>query len=156
MTDLDGSTRQVFQAKLEKDDDGGVFLAVPFDVKAVFDTRARLPVRGTLNGRPFLGSLFPYAGVHYLGVNKALQEAAGVHPGETVEVALERDDAPREVSPPADLAQALAANPAAREAWDKLSFTLRKEYSQAVEEARKPETRLRRIDKILAELTNRP
>ena len=111
MTDPDRSTRQVFQAKLEKDADGGAFLAVPFDVKAVFDTRARLPVRGTLNGRPFRGSLFPYAGVHYLGVNKALQEAAGLHPGETVEVVLERDDAPREVSPPADLAQGACGEP---------------------------------------------
>jgi len=152
----DDTVRQVFQGRLEKDDDGGVFIAVPFDVKQVFGTSARLPVRGTINDYPFRGSLFPYGQVHYLGVNKALQEAAGVKPGQVVEVAVEWDDAPRELHLPADLAQALSASPAAQAAWDRLSFTRRRENVLLVEGAKKPETRLRRIEKILAELATKP
>jgi uncharacterized protein YdeI (YjbR/CyaY-like superfamily) len=69
-----------------------------------------------------------------------------------VTVVLERDETPRTVTPPPDLARALQANPAAQAAWAKLSHTHRKEYAQAVSEAKKPETRARRVEKTITEL----
>lgn len=128
-------------------------IRIPFDARKVFGTRARVPVRGTINGHAFRGSIFPVGdGTHYMVVRRELREAAGVEGGQTIAVTLERDDEPRTVTPPADLARALKGNKAARAAWDKLSYTHRREYAEAIEGAKRPETRQRRIEKTLSQL----
>ncbi|MFL5731883.1 MAG: YdeI/OmpD-associated family protein [Chloroflexia bacterium] len=145
---------QRFQALLERDEEvDATRVAIPIDVHAVFGSRARVPVRGTINGFSFRSSLFPYGGVHYLIVTRAVREGAHVKAGDTVDLVLERDDEPRIVTPPPDFSQALAANAPARDAWEKMSYSRRKELVNTIEEAKKPETRARRIDKALAELT---
>lgn len=126
---------------------------LPFDVQAVFGTRARVPVRGAINGYPYRNSIFPRGdGTHYMVVRKELREGAGVKGGQTVTVTMERDDEPRTVTPPAELARALKRDRAAREAWDKLSYTHQREHARAVEEAKRPETRARRVEKTIAQL----
>ena len=128
-------------------------IRIPFDAQQVFGTRARVPVRGTINGYAFRGSIFPVGdGTHYMVVRKELREAAGVRSGQTIAVTLERDDEPRTVTPPADLARALRQNKDARAAWDKLSYTHRREYAELIEGAKRPETRQRRIEKTLSQL----
>ena len=87
-----------------------------------------------------------------MAVNKRMREGAKAKAGDAVEIVMERDDEPRVVTPPADFARALKANKAAQTAWEKLSYTHRKEYANAIEEAKKPETRARRIEKAVAEL----
>ena len=69
-----------------------------------------------------------------------------------VEVTLELDTEPRTVDVPDDLAAALAAKPGAREAFDKLAPSARKEHVRQVETAKAQETRERRIAKIVAGL----
>jgi uncharacterized protein YdeI (YjbR/CyaY-like superfamily) len=69
-----------------------------------------------------------------------------------IAVTLELDTAPRTVEVPADLAAGLAARPGAREAFDSLSYTTRKEHVRGVETAKAAETRARRIDRILESL----
>ncbi|HEV2704465.1 MAG TPA: YdeI/OmpD-associated family protein [Pyrinomonadaceae bacterium] len=129
-------------------------IRIPFDVQKTFGTRARVPVRGTINGFAFRSSIFPAGdGTHYMVVNKEVRAGAGVKGGETITVTMERDDEPRVVTPPADLARALKANRAAQAAWDKLSYTHRREHARAVSEAKRPETRQRRIEKAIAALT---
>jgi uncharacterized protein YdeI (YjbR/CyaY-like superfamily) len=91
-------------------------------------------------------------GKFMLAVNKELRAGARAAGGDTVSVTLERDDEPRIITPPADLARALRANPAAEAAWDKLSYTHQKEHARAVEDAKRPETRTRRIEKAIADL----
>jgi hypothetical protein len=91
----------------------GVFIEVPLDVPALFG-RARPAVRGTIDGHPFRSTVAVYGGRYYLGVKRALREAAGVAAGDAVVVELEADEEPRTVEPPADLAAALAGDPAAR------------------------------------------
>ncbi|MDT5272663.1 MAG: hypothetical protein QOH49_4849 [Acidobacteriota bacterium] len=121
---------------------------IPFDVEKTFGGRGRVPVRGTLNGAPFRGSLFRMGGdCHFMVVNRHLRAAAGVRGGETVPVVMERDTEPRVINPPADFARALKGNKEAQAIWDKLSFTHRREHVEHIEEAKKPETRLRRIEK---------
>lgn len=79
----------------------------------------------------------------------AARETAGVRAGDTVSVTLERDTEPRVVTPPADFARALETSEAARATWERLSYTHRREYAEHIEEAKRPETRQRRIEKSI-------
>ena len=143
-----------FYAVLETDDGSSAFVKIPFDVKTVFG-QARPPVRVTLNGFEFQNTLTPYGGVHYLGVNQKVRAAAGVKIGDRVEVTVAADDAPRTVKPPIDLVRALKADPAANARWKQLSFTHQREYVEAIEDAKKPETRARRIAKTIEQLAGK-
>jgi uncharacterized protein YdeI (YjbR/CyaY-like superfamily) len=78
-----------------------------------------------------------------------VRAAAGIAPGDAVEVVLERDDAPRELEVPPELAAALA-EPGLRAAYDALAFTHRREYAEWVAEAKRPQTRARRAAKAAA------
>jgi hypothetical protein len=144
-----------FRVLLEKDPAGSVAtgILVPFDVQKVFGTRARVPVCGTINGFPYRGSVFPMGdGRHYMVVNAKIRAGANLKGGETVSVTMGRDEEPRTVEPSADFARALKANGRARATWDALSYTHRREYAQWIEEAKKPETRARRIAKAVEAL----
>lgn len=140
-----------FKVLLEADPDGSraTGITIPFDVEKEYGTRARVPVRGTLNGAPFRSSIVPMGGRHMMVVPKKLRDAAGVSAGETITVVMERDTEPRVVTPPADLVAALDADEAAKAAWAKLSYTHQKEHVLAIEEAKKPETRARRLARTL-------
>jgi Bacteriocin-protection, YdeI or OmpD-Associated/Domain of unknown function (DUF1905) len=129
-------------------EDSGVFFEVPLDVPAIFG-KARAPVRGTINGHPFRSTVAVYGGRSFLPVKKALREAAGVAAGDAVVIELEADEQPRTVDPPPDLAAALAADPEARAAFEGLSFTHQREYAEWVAEARREETRRRRVDQAV-------
>jgi hypothetical protein len=128
-------------------------IAVPFDVQKVFGTRARVPVRGTINGFPYRSSIFPMGGgCHRMVVNKNVRAGAKAKAGDTVSIVMERDEEPRVVTPPPALARALKASKEAKATWEKLSYTHQKEHALAIEEAKKPKTRARRIEKIIAQL----
>jgi hypothetical protein len=141
-----------FRALVERNEGSVCAINIDFDVEKAFGKRGRVPVRGTLNGAPFRGSLFPMGGCHFMVVNRHLRAAAGVSGGETVPVVMERDDEPRTIEPPADFARALKSNRDAQAAWDTLSYTHRREHVGHVEEAKRPETRARRIEKSVAQL----
>ena len=126
-------------------DRGGHMVEVPLDVRAVFG-EARAPVRGTVNGTPFTGRIAVYGGKYYLGFNKEIREAAGIGVGDVLSIELDRDDMPREVAVPADLEVALDAA-GVRDRFDALSFTHRREYMEWIEEAKREETRARRLAK---------
>jgi bifunctional DNA-binding transcriptional regulator/antitoxin component of YhaV-PrlF toxin-antitoxin module len=119
-------------------------VVVPGDPKAEFGG-ARAPVGGTVNGTPFRGRLMVYGGVTYLGFRKEIRDAAGIVQGDGVEVDIERDDAPRVVEVPEALSSALAADPEAMSAFEALAFTHRREYAQWIAQAKKEETRSRRV-----------
>ena len=139
-----------FRAKLQQDDSStATAVTIPFDVQKTFGTRARVPVRGTINGFPFRTSIFPMGGCFLMVVNRQLREGAGVKAGETVTVVVERDTEPRVVTPPADLARAIKANKDAQALWDKLSYTHKREHVEAIEGAKRPETRQRRIERAV-------
>ena len=85
-------------------------------------------------------------------VNKTLRDGAGVKPGDTVEVVMERDDEKRTVEAPAVLRKALARNKAAKKNWDGLAFTHQKEMAVWIEGAKQEETRTRRLAKVMSVL----
>jgi hypothetical protein len=138
---------QRFRAVLRKGDGGGHLLEVPLDVRAVFG-EGRPPVRGTVNGTAFRTRVAVYGGKSYLGFNREIRDAAGIGDGDEVEIELERDDAPREIDVPAPFAEALEAG-GVRDEFDALSFTHRKEYVRWIEEAKREETRARRVAKAV-------
>jgi hypothetical protein len=139
-----------FTAKIEAREAGVVAaIAPPVDVPEFFGTRARVPVRGTINGYPFRSSLSPYGGRHLMPVNKALRAGAGVDAGDMVEVVMERDEEERKVEAPPLLKKALAKSKTAQANWDKLSFTHKKEMALAIVGAKQEETRARRLTKVV-------
>jgi Bacteriocin-protection, YdeI or OmpD-Associated/Domain of unknown function (DUF1905) len=123
---------------------------VPSAVSEALGRRGQIRVRGTLNGLEFKSNLMPIGdGTHCLGVHKATQVAAGIDFGDSVLVEMEEDTAPRAVEVPADLERALRAKPKIKAFFDGLAHTHRREYANWVAEARKPETRQRRIEQTL-------
>jgi hypothetical protein len=143
-----------FRVLLEKHETSeATGIAIPFDVLKVFGTRARVPVRGTINGFPYRSSIFPMGGgCHRMVVNKNVRAGAKARAGETVSIVMERDEEPRVITPPPDLARALKANREAKATWEKLSYTHQKEHALSIEEAKKRETRARRVEKAIAHL----
>ena len=88
-------------------------------------------------------------GEFVVGLSREVRQNAGVEAGDEVEVELELDQAPREVEVPAALAAALAGDPGARASFEGMAFTHRKEYARWVAEAKKEETRQRRVQQAL-------
>lgn len=130
------------------------FIPVPFDPKEAFG-KVRAPVKVTLNGYTYRSTIASMGGTTCIPLRKSNREAAGLEGGETVEVRLELDEEKREVTPPADLVKALKAAPAAWERWQKLAFTHQREWVEAVEGAKKPETRARRIGNAVEKIGGR-
>jgi hypothetical protein len=112
-------------------------------------------VRVTLNGYTYRSTIASMGGTVCIPLRKSHREAAGVEGGQTLEVRIELDTAKREVEPPADLVEALKAVAGAWESWSELSFTHQREHVEAIEEARKPETRARRIGKAVEAIAAR-
>jgi hypothetical protein len=124
---------------------------LPFDAKERFG-RVRAPVQGLVNGTPFQTTVAVYGGRQLIGFRKELRDAAGIAIGDTVTVELELDDAPRTVELPPELESALAGSPTARDTFDTLSYTHRREYAAWVAEAKREETRTRRAAKAVTML----
>ncbi|GAA1799758.1 YdeI/OmpD-associated family protein [Actinomadura chokoriensis] len=127
-------------------------LEVPPEVVEALGAGARPPVTITVNGHTWRSRVAIMRGRHLLGLSNANRTAAGVAVGDEVEVGLELDTEPRVVTEPADFARALDADPAARAAYDALTDGRKREHVRAIESAKKPETRLRRIEKAITAL----
>lgn len=127
-----------------------VFLPIPLDVEQCFGTKARVPVTGTLNGVAFRGSLLPNGdGTHSMPLDKELRARVKAVPGEEIAVLLERDDAHRTVTVPPELTEALKPAKHLRDAFAKLSYSSQKEFVDWIVQAKKAETRARRVEKTL-------
>ena len=126
--------------------------AVPEEVVLSFGKGKRPPVTVTINGYTWRSTVAVMGGRYMLGVSAEHRAGAGVEGGQTVEVELERDDAPRTVEPPPDFAAALDADADARRTWDGLSNSNKGWHVSSIEGAKSDETRQRRIEKSVAAL----
>ena len=124
------------------------FIELPCDPREVFG-KLRAPVKVTLNGYSYRSTIVAMGGPPCIGVRASHRTAAGLKGGDLVDVRLELDEEKREVTPPADLVKALKAVPGAWDRWRGLSFTHQREHAEAIEDAKKPETRARRIAKAV-------
>ena len=127
-------------------------LEIPPEVVEALGGGKRPAVIITINGHSWKSRVAIIRGRYLLGLSHANRQAAGVVTGEEVEVEVEFDAEPRVVAEPADFARALDADPVARTAYDRLAYSHRREHVRAIESAKKPETRARRIEKALAML----
>jgi hypothetical protein len=118
-------------------------------VAVVGEGAKRFPVVASINGYRWRTTVTRMKGEFLVGLNREVREGAGVQAGDTVTMALELDTAPRDVKVPEALAQALAADSEARTAFDGLAFTHRKEFARWIAEAKREETRARRLEQAL-------
>jgi hypothetical protein len=107
------------------------------------------PVVATINGYTWRGRVSRMRGEHLLGMSREVRQGAGVEAGDTVEVEVVLDTGSREVDVPAELAAALAADAAAAARFDALAYTHRKEFARWVGDAKKVETRARRVEQAI-------
>ena len=111
--------------------------------------RKAFPVRATINEHTWAGRVSRMGGEYLLGLNREVRTAAGVEAGDEVTVTIALDEAPREVDVPPQLARALDEDAAAKATFDALAFTHRKEFARWIAEAKKDETRERRVVEAL-------
>ena len=118
-------------------------------VAAVGEGAKRFAVVARVNGFEWRTSVTRMRGEFLLGLNRSVREAAGVSAGDTVNLELELDTAPRDIDVPDALDAALASDAQARAAFDGLAFSHRKEFARWIEEAKRDETRERRVASTL-------
>jgi Domain of unknown function (DUF1905)/Bacteriocin-protection, YdeI or OmpD-Associated len=144
-----------FRATLETNGRTATGIEVPSSVVDALGAGKRPPVRVTLGEHTYRTTVARMGGRFLIPVSAEIRTAAGVTAGDELDVGIELDDAPRTVEVPADLAAALAASPEAARAWDALAYSHRKEWVRSVEDAKKPETRERRVRAAIAALDQR-
>jgi hypothetical protein len=143
-----------FKAKIEAGNGGGAFVFFPYDVEKEFGTKGQVPVKVTFDGVPYTGSLFKYGyPQHMLGVLKGIRDKLGKAPGDSVEVEVWKDEEERTLEIPPEFKK-LMKTEGLLPFFEKLSYTHRKEYCRWITEAKKEETRVRRLEKAVEMLKN--
>ena len=146
---------QTFTTTIVQDDQvNATGIPVPREVVESFQSGKKPRVKVTLNDFSFRTTVAAYGDVFMLPLSQERRAAAGVKAGDPVQVTLELDTEPRVVEVPDDLAKALEET-GVREAFERSSYTARKEFARLVESAKSPETRLRRIQKIIEQLSEK-
>ena len=138
-----------FRAVIDNAGDGGAYVNIPFEVEKAFGKK-RVKIKATIDGEPYRGTLVRMGGPqHMLLVLKAIRQKIGKSFGDEVAVELEEDLESRQVEVPPDLQQALEADPVAHAYFNRLSYTHQKEYVRWITEAKRNETRQRRVQQTV-------
>ncbi len=139
-----------FTTTIQQEGKTATGFSVPAEVvEALGDGKRRPAVTVTINGYTYRSTIAAYGDISMLPLAAEHREKAGVSAGDTVEVDLELDTAPRVVAVPSDFAAAIAADPAAAAFWPTLSYSNQRWHVLSVDGAKSPETRQRRIDKSI-------
>ena len=141
--------KHTFTAVIQNAGGGGAFVEVPFDVEEAFGSK-KPKVKALIEGVPYRGTLVRMGTeCHLLLVLKSIREQAGKTFGDEVKVTVEADAEERVVAVPAELKRAFKSEKEANAAFEKLSYTHQKEYAAWINEAKKEETRQKRIAKMI-------
>ncbi len=124
---------------------GSAFVLTDEQVAAIGEGAKRFPAATTINGHRLRTTVVRMRGEFLFGLSKAARQAASIEIGDTVTFTLELDEAPREVEVPPALATALDADPEAKRLFEALAYTHRKEFARWIIEAKRDETRERRV-----------
>jgi hypothetical protein len=141
-----------FRATVEQSGKTATGIEVPSSVVEDLGAGKRPPVRVTIKGHTYRSTVASMGGRFMVGVSAENREAAGVAGGDEVDVDIELDTAPREVTVPADFAKALKKDAKAKKTFDGLSYSNKGWHVQSIEGAKSDETRQRRIAKSVAAL----
>jgi bifunctional DNA-binding transcriptional regulator/antitoxin component of YhaV-PrlF toxin-antitoxin module len=143
----------LFHATVRLDGKTATGIEVPADVLDGLGGGKRPKIVVTINGFSYPSSVGSMGGRSLIPVSAEVRTKAGIAAGDEIDVEVVPDTEPRAVVVPDDLAAALSAEPAARAAFERLSYSNQRRHVQAVEQAKTAETRQRRIGKVLSELS---
>ncbi len=140
-----------FDGEILKSDErgAGAFVRFPYDVMETFGTKGQVKAACEFDGVPYRGSIVNMGCGPVIGILKSIREEIGKQAGDTVHVKLWKDDEPREVIVPPELAAAFRANEEAKRNFDALSYSHRREFASWVYEAKKEKTRKDRAGKTI-------
>lgn len=142
-----------FEGHIKQGGMGGAYVEFPFDTVEVFGKKGRIPIKCTFDGIPYRGSLVKMkTPCHILIILKAIREQLNKGVGDVVQVELELDDTPRTVEVHPLLLGEFKKDGKLKTAYEKLSFTNQKEIFKSLDGAKREETKLRRLEKILGDL----
>jgi Bacteriocin-protection, YdeI or OmpD-Associated/Domain of unknown function (DUF1905) len=141
-----------FQATIKLAGKTATGIQVPDQVVAGLGSSKKPAVRVTLNGYTYRSTVAVMGGVFMLPISAEHRAGAGVAAGDKVDVELELDTAPREVSLPADFADLLEGDASAKRFFEGLSYSRKQWYVLPIEQAKTPETRARRLEKAITML----
>jgi hypothetical protein len=147
-----GTKRARFKTKLLSAGKTATGFEVPAAAVEALGAGKRPPVKVTIGGFTYRNTVALYGGKFLIGVSAENREGAGVKAGDMLDVSLELDSAPREVEIPADFKAALKRAPKALKTFEALSYSHKRAHTLAIEGAKAPETRARRIAKSVADL----
>src|SRR5262245_51368659 len=128
---------------------------IPKRVAEALRCGRRPPITATINGHTWRSRVAVMRGQCLIGISAANRTASGIAEGDMVVVDLELDTAPRVVARPPDLSKALRGDREASAAFERLPFGLKRKHVAAIEGAKTPETRQRRIAKLVASMSER-
>lgn len=138
-----------FTAKIEAGEGGGAYVLFPYNTGKEFGTEGRVPVKATFDGISYSGSLIKYGHAqHMLGMLKSIRQQIGKQPGEMVEVVVWKDAEERTIDVPTEF-ESLLKQEQLLPTFEKLSYTHRKEYCRWITEAKRQETRDKRLAKAI-------
>jgi hypothetical protein len=146
---------RVFELQRSDEYPSSAFISCDFDVSAVFGAKGRIPVKARIGDHVFRSSLFPMGGIHMMVFNLQMRQATGYKAGDRVFIVLERDSDPRTIEFPVDVMEACRT----AGVWDILeaySYSHKKEILDWINDAKKEETRRRRLAKLCARLKADP
>jgi hypothetical protein len=138
-----------FKAELQARGPAAAIVLDDAQVTVVGEGAKRFPVVATVNGYTWRTTVARMGGESLVGLNREVRQGAQVEAGDVVDVTLDLDTAPRDVEVPEALARALADDPEAEAAFARMAFTHRKEYARWVADAKRDETRERRVVQAL-------
>jgi hypothetical protein len=141
-----------FRTTLLQTDKTATGIEVPADVVEALGAGKRPPVKVTINGYSYRNTIAVMGGTYMVGVSAQHRQGAGVAGGDEIDVDIELDTAPREVTVPSDFAGALDAEPKARQTFEGLSYSNKSWHVLSIEGAKTDETRQRRISKSVEAL----
>jgi hypothetical protein len=141
-----------FQTTLLQSGKTAVGIQVPNEVVEALGAGKRPPVRVTINGYTYRNTIAVMGGVFMVGVSAENREKAQVAGGDEVDVDIELDTEPRQLTLPPDFSAALDRQPDARRLFDAMSRTRQQALVLPIIEAKTPETRQRRLEKALTAL----
>lgn len=145
-----------FNAVMQKTtrEGGRTFIDIPFDVQKICGKKGRIPVKGIIDGVSFRSSLLPHGnGNHFLVVNMTIRNEIGKKAGDIVQVELLHDREVRTVEVPLHFSEALKYNPDAKKVFEKYPYSHKKEIVDWIMDAKKEETKLKRIEKAIIVLS---
>jgi hypothetical protein len=143
-----------FSAEIKDPGGGGAYIEVPFDVEKIFGSK-RPKVKASIEGEIYRGTLVRMGlDCHVLIIRKEIREKTGRSFGDIIQVTIELDTEARIVEIPGDLLKIFKGNQELQVRFEALSFTRKKEVVNSINQAKKAETRKKRIDKIILELSD--